>query len=573
MTPMARDIRILHVDDDSHFSDLTVEFLESIDDRLSVETRNDPEAALDIVSPDRFDCVVSDYDMPGKNGLDFLTDVREMHPELPFILFTGKGSEEVASEAISAGVTDYLQKNPGSEQFHLLVNRITNAVEQTRATQAAEETERRLRELAENTTDALWMFSGDWEELLFVNSVVTDLFDVTPSELYREPERFREHIHPTHRDQVERAMEQVTRGYPIELEYKVAVPDESPRWVWVSGEPILDENDSVARIVGFTRDITERKRRERERRETARRLDLVLDTVEACIWMRDDDRRFLLANERFHSAFGVDPSVEVVGCLAEDLVDAETAEAISSLDDEVLQTEVPLERERTLPTRDGEATYLVRITPLFDETGDISVTCGIATDISDRKSRVERLQAKSERLAALSGAVTGDLVPAVTAGQGDFYRGETADIVESLSAIASEESPDREPVSIERAAHIAWDWVPPATASLDVEHTSVVRADERLLGQLLRMLFRGMAEAGASSIIVTGTDTGFVVRGEGTDLDDPKAAESNPADSGAWANYLAVVRWIVDRHGWDLAIESADDQSRVVIRELAFVEE
>lgn len=76
-----------------------------------------------------FDCVVSAHEMPGRNGIEFLELVREEYPDLPFVLFTGKGSEAVASDAISAGVTDYLQKGSGTEQYELLANRIVNAVD------------------------------------------------------------------------------------------------------------------------------------------------------------------------------------------------------------------------------------------------------------------------------------------------------------------------------------------------------------------------------------------------------------------------------------------------------------
>ena len=153
---MDRSIRVLHVDDDPDFLELAAIALERSDDRFEVETATSPSEGLDRLAAgqraddrdDRrnedcdIDCVVSDYDMPDMDGLEFLRAVREEYPKLPFILFTGKGSETVASEAIAAGVTDYLQKGSGIERYELLANRIENAFEQFDAVRRAEELDR-----------------------------------------------------------------------------------------------------------------------------------------------------------------------------------------------------------------------------------------------------------------------------------------------------------------------------------------------------------------------------------------------------------------------------------------------
>jgi PAS domain S-box-containing protein len=142
-------IRVLHVDDDPAFADTVAAFLQRENDRVTVETATNAESGLEHLDAADVDCVVSDYEMPGTDGLEFLEAVRERHPELPFVLFTGKGSETIASEAISAGVTDYLQKAGGTSQFTVLANRVENAVAGYRARQRLETERDQYRQLFE----------------------------------------------------------------------------------------------------------------------------------------------------------------------------------------------------------------------------------------------------------------------------------------------------------------------------------------------------------------------------------------------------------------------------------------
>ncbi|WP_094524436.1 MULTISPECIES: PAS domain S-box protein [unclassified Halorubrum] len=140
-------IRVLHVDDQPDFAEMTTAFLERESDRFDTETVSSASEGLNRLAESTFDCVISDYEMPGQNGVEFLRAVREEWPDLPFILFTGKGSETVASDAISAGVTDYLQKSPGNEQYELLANRILNSVGKVQAEQQIKTEQKRFKTL------------------------------------------------------------------------------------------------------------------------------------------------------------------------------------------------------------------------------------------------------------------------------------------------------------------------------------------------------------------------------------------------------------------------------------------
>ncbi len=128
---------VLLVDDDLDFITLASTLLKAENERIETRTETNPEVVLDEIDLDGVDCIVSDYRMPELNGIELLEAVRERHPRLPFILFTGKGSETVAKEAMAAGVSDYIVKNGSPEQYAISANRIENLVSQYRTQQQA----------------------------------------------------------------------------------------------------------------------------------------------------------------------------------------------------------------------------------------------------------------------------------------------------------------------------------------------------------------------------------------------------------------------------------------------------
>jgi PAS domain S-box-containing protein len=160
--PGEQSIFVLHVDDKPQFGDLVATYLEILDDDITVITETNARDGLDRIADESIDCVVSDYDMPGMDGIEFLQAVRENYPNCPFILFTGNGSEELASKAIDAGATSYLSKGfGGSEVFERLVNRIQNAVSHRRSERRAKIAQDRLLELYEQT-GGFFIIDDEW---------------------------------------------------------------------------------------------------------------------------------------------------------------------------------------------------------------------------------------------------------------------------------------------------------------------------------------------------------------------------------------------------------------------------
>ena len=132
---MLQDIQVLHVDDDPAFRDLTAEFLEQVDGAIAVESEPDPTVVPSRVKTEPIDCVVSDLEMPRRDGLELCRLVRTEHATLPFVLFTNRQGKAVVERAMEAGATDYIQKETGTHHYTLLANRIRLLVSRHRAVQ------------------------------------------------------------------------------------------------------------------------------------------------------------------------------------------------------------------------------------------------------------------------------------------------------------------------------------------------------------------------------------------------------------------------------------------------------
>jgi PAS domain S-box-containing protein len=266
---MGNAIRVLLVDDDDAVAELTATYLERSSGDIEAIVETCPDAALDHVTDGGVDCVVSDYEMPEMDGLAFLAEVREIDPDLPFILFTGKGSEEIASEAISAGVTDYLQKETGTEQYEVLANRVENAVAQHRAEREAEEADEQIRRIFERITDAFFALDDEWQ-FTHVNERAADFYDRKPDELLGKDirEEFPNGNGSTFHDAFERAFEtQEPTTVEAESTYRPGC------WLEVRIYPAEDG------LSVYFRNVTERKRAQQEVRDTKQKIEALHDVA------------------------------------------------------------------------------------------------------------------------------------------------------------------------------------------------------------------------------------------------------------------------------------------------------
>ena len=495
---MSEQIRVLHVDDQPDFVDLTATALEREDDRLSVETATSAAEGLDQLT-ESIDCVVSDYDMPRRNGIDFLQAVREQRPDLPFILFTGKGSEEVASEAISAGVTEYLEKEAGLDQYTILANRIRNAVEQYRSKRALESSQRRLSLFFEQSPLGVI----EWDEAFEVvrlNDAAEEILGYDEADLVGTSwERI---IPDSEREAVEEVVDALLRdrgGYRSVNE-NVRADGDVIVCEWHNRVVTTHDGDVVAVFSQF-QDITERVEREERIERSTARLEALFENSPDMINVHDTEGNIIDPNPQLCERLGYDAS---------ELVDMKVWEVDARIDPaeaQALWDEMSVGDRRRLEAiyrcRDG-STFPVEVhIQRLDLVGEERFVV-ISRDISERKARereLERYETIVETIDDIALVVDGDRTIEYVNEIGRRYAGAPIDDIvgEPIVRLAKGFAAETDGAArFERALERAFDATPP----VDTPERLELRVDASMGEVVLEYQFSPVFEGDEPTAVV-----------------------------------------------------------------------
>ena len=363
------DIRVLHVDDEREFAEVAAMHLERVDDGLEVVTESSAQ-----------------------DGLEFLKAVREQFEGLPFVLFTGKGNEEIASDAISAGVTEYLQKDVGTDQYTVLANRIRRAVGENRAKSALQESERQLSTLISNLPGMVYRARNEpgWP-MEFVSDGAADLVGYDAEAIESGEVLWGSLIDGEDADRIYSQVEaSISADEPFEVSYRVTTNAGDQRWLWERGR-VVDREDGVELLEGFITDITARIEREQELEREREFTENLVDTLDDVFYLVNLDGELLRWN---------DTATAVLGYSDEDLSTMTAFDLIpEAFHDEVRES---IERtvqtgqstlEASLVTSDGERIrHEFRSSLIEDGAGELLGVAGIARDITDQREREQTLE-------------------------------------------------------------------------------------------------------------------------------------------------------------------------------------
>ena len=605
-----RALRVLHVDDEPDFAEMAATFLEREDDRFNVETATSPAEGLDCLDSESFDCIVSDYEMPAQNGLDFLRSIREGHPDLPFIVYTGKGSEELASDAISAGVTDYLQKESGTGQYAVLANRIRNAVDRYHTQTELDERERRLNLFFEQSP--LGVVEWDQQfDFLRVNDATEEILGYSQNELFGHswqkivPESDQEVFADVVDDIIE------DRGGYHSVTENVRKDGERVVCEW-HNRVVTDEDGAVVAIFSQFDDITEQREQERQNEQRRHRLEQILKTVPGCVVQLDADGQFVFANERAEEVLGLDsddvtdrtyndPKWKLRGPDGDDIPDEQLPFR------QVRETGEPVYGERLdIEWPDGtRKLLLVNGAPVFGEGGNFESAVFSLVDVTDQQEREAELERQNDRLDEFAGVVSHDLKTPLQTAQGrlELATGEcdsehlslVADahdrmeaIIDSLLWLAREGQTVGTTEAVDLRALVEQTWAlvesdaGEATLLLELSDGQTLgelRAHRERLRQLFENVFNNAVIHGGEGVTVSVglLDEGFYVEDDGPGI--PERERETVFDTGyssvesGTGFGLRIVEQVAQGHGWSVrATAGSEGGARFEFTGVEFVE-
>ncbi|MFB6254164.1 MAG: PAS domain S-box protein, partial [Halobacteriaceae archaeon] len=381
-----RRMEILHVDDEPGFANMTADFLEREDDRFTVSTATGTSEALGKLAENDFDCIISDYDMPEQNGIEFLKSIRANDSDLPFIIFTGKGSEEVASEAISAGADDYLQKGGGTEQYELLANRVRNAIEKREAQEKSQERGRRFDAVFQDPQMLVGVLDSNGI-LQNVNHtameyIETDREDVI-GEIFWETPWWNDET----RSDIKQWIERAATGEYVEFTEDLTDTDDNQYTVDGTIRPVTDEVGNIVSLIISARDITETKAKQQE----LSRYKAYLEQIRDIITVLDTEGVIQYETPSIKDVLGYEAD-ERIGENAFNYIHPSDREEIKNLFEESLNNSKTAENvEFRARSKDGSWKWLEgRATYYVDEP--INGIVASTRDISHRKQREQELK-------------------------------------------------------------------------------------------------------------------------------------------------------------------------------------
>jgi len=395
-------IRILHIDDNIHDRLLVKDALQKEHDDFEVTEADSREIFEKCLSENDYDLVLSDFNILGFDGLQVLQIVKEKKTDLPVIIVTGTGSEEIAIQAMKMGASDYVIKSVRHIQG--LVPTIKTVLEHKKlqyerklTEEALRLSEARFRSYFELSTAGIAITSptAEWIE---ANDCICKMFGYSIEELRQTT--WTELTHPDDLDIDLKYFKSVLAGeidgYSIDKRF--ICKNGEIIWTSLSVKCVRLVDGNVDYFVILLYDITDRKLNEELIQQDRIMLRTLIDNLPAPVYILDKDCRKVIANKADYEIIGYSSETEILGKNDLELFPGEVGIRCHADNQSVIQSGIPIiNQEEELFNKNSTHRWLLTSKfPLYNSHGKINGLVGIGLDITERKKTEEALTKSEE---------------------------------------------------------------------------------------------------------------------------------------------------------------------------------
>ncbi len=395
-------IRVLHVDDDAGFLAVAKQCLEE-QSQFQVDMAQSAKEALKKLKHSEYDAIISDYKMPGKNGLELLRELRQQGNNVPFILFTCKGKEEIAIAALNSGVYRYVGKEGNAEvTYGELKRSICDAVRGQRAEKLFREAENRLHQITENMQDMLLLTDTNLV-CTYASASHKWILGYEPREMVGKT--VYDFIHP---DDLPKALEAAEKAFKDnsggKMEVRVRRADGSYILSEGIGKILTDKNGHITGTVLTSRDITERKRIEQALKESEEKYRKLFEEAMDAIFVADAETGILIDCNRAATALIGREKSELIGMHQRFLHPDGNGENFSESFEQHLGDKEGQIIETQIIQKSGEIRDVAIKASLIEVNGKRMLQ-GIFRDVTERKEHARKAQFQARLLNAVGQAI------------------------------------------------------------------------------------------------------------------------------------------------------------------------
>jgi PAS domain S-box-containing protein len=564
---------VLYVGADTEAASCLETALNDHGDCFTVRSLSDTAAVRTRLEAERPAAVVSDHAPPTLDGIDLIRDCRAADSELPVLLHTANGSEALASNAIAAGVTDYVPYEPNAPKYDELAVRIDAAIEKHHDSRTVAHSQQLFTALYNNPLLFGAVLDPDGT-VRDINQNAADLPNVISAECEGRP-FWEMPWWPASLDDVPDIEEHVRRAARGEIHQFQTPYVAGAEQRTVLGVLCPVEHDGEIRsLIALGQDCTELDRKQHHLEQ----LERVVQKAPIGITLADpdgDDTPLTYVNDRFSEVTGYEKS-ETVGRNCRFLQGKQTDEAPVTAMREAIANRETVKVELRNYRKDGtEFWNRVTIAPIVDEDGDTTTVVGFQEDVTDSKGFERELRQQNERLDRFASSVSHDLRGPLNIAQGRLELAQDDcesphlddiasaheridELIDDVLTLAHAETAgyDTEWLDVAEMATEAWKGIDTTSASLDVDTDQRIRGRDPAVRRLLENLLRNAVEHGGTGVTVTvrALDGSFCIADDGPGIDRTnrdKVFEPGFSDrEGGTGLGLTLVADICESHGW-----------------------